>query len=118
MVLSTLKPHIQLNAMANPFIGVRIPRELAEALNAHLRTTGQSKSDVVIEALRMYLGILPCHSRLSEVERRLAALEEVTKQVSNALSTLQAPPFHHAESSQSEHHLDAIDQSLKREGEN
>ncbi len=45
--------------MPNPFLGVRIPPELHEALMARVKATGQSKSDLVLEALKTYLGINP-----------------------------------------------------------
>jgi hypothetical protein len=61
--------------MANPFIAVRITPELDAAIAARMQETGQSKSDVVIEALKSYLGIMPFTQRLTEVEQRLAALE-------------------------------------------
>jgi predicted DNA-binding protein len=61
--------------MANPFLGVRIPPDLNEAIMARMHQTGQSKSEIVIEALRVYLGMAPEHIRLDNVEERLAALE-------------------------------------------
>ncbi len=61
--------------MANPFIAVRITPDLDAAIAQRVKETGQSKSDVVIEALKAYLGILPQAHRLSEIEQRLSALE-------------------------------------------
>ena len=61
--------------MANPFIAVRITPELDAAIAARMQETGQSKSDVVIEALKSYLGIQPFNQRLTLIEQRLAALE-------------------------------------------
>ena len=61
--------------MANPFLGVRIPADLNEAILARMRKTGQSKSEIVVDALRVYLGISPQHDRLESVEERLSALE-------------------------------------------
>jgi Arc/MetJ-type ribon-helix-helix transcriptional regulator len=63
--------------MANPFIGVRVSPELNEAIAARMRETGQSKSDVVIAALRSYLGISSPQERLDAIEQRLLALEEM-----------------------------------------
>ncbi|MBE9181727.1 CopG family transcriptional regulator [Oculatella sp. LEGE 06141] len=99
--------------MANPFIGVRIPRELAEALDARIKQTGQSKSDFVIEALRLSLGVVPCQARLSDVERRLSALEETTQAVSKALTNLQGSAAHHADRTHTEAMRDASDHSLE-----
>lgn len=61
--------------MANPFIAVRITPELDAAIAERMQETGQSKSDVVIEALRSYLGIMPYTQRLDVIEQRLSALE-------------------------------------------
>ncbi len=65
--------------MANPFLGVRIPRELDEAIAARMQRTGQSESDVVIKALKAYLGLLPCQDRLTAIEQRLANLEAILR---------------------------------------
>ncbi|MGQ4647546.1 hypothetical protein [Lyngbya aestuarii] len=43
-----------------------------------MKQTGQSKSDVVIAALKSYLGISSSHERLEAIEQRLSALEEIT----------------------------------------
>jgi DNA polymerase III delta subunit len=61
--------------MANPFIAVRITPELDAAIAERMQETGQSKSDVVIEALKSYLGIHPFTNRLADIEQRLASLE-------------------------------------------
>lgn len=61
--------------MANPFLGVRIPADLNEAILARMRQTGQSKSEIVIDALKVYLGMSPQQDRLDSVEERLSALE-------------------------------------------
>jgi Arc/MetJ-type ribon-helix-helix transcriptional regulator len=71
--------------MANPFIAVRITPDLDAAIAQRVKETGQSKSDVVIEALKTYLGILPQAHRLAEIEQRLSALEasaEISDEVS------------------------------------
>lgn len=67
--------------MANPFLGVRISPELNEAIAARMQQTGQSKSDIVIAALRSYLGMSSSQQRLEEIEQRLSALEEVAVEV-------------------------------------
>ncbi|VXD16521.1 conserved hypothetical protein [Planktothrix serta PCC 8927] len=73
--------------MPNPFLGVRIPPELHEALMAKVTTTGQSKSDIVIQALSAYLGIATQHQKLEDLETRLSTLElkleQLTHQVEN-----------------------------------
>ncbi|MBD2103641.1 YlcI/YnfO family protein [Leptolyngbya sp. FACHB-261] len=67
--------------MANPFIGVRIPPELHQAIIERMQATGQSRSEIVIAALEKYLEIHPCPDRLTLIEKRLSDLEEITKQV-------------------------------------
>lgn len=64
--------------MVNPFIGVRISPELNEAIVARMKETGQSKSDVVIESLKSYLGISSSQERFASIEQRISALEEIT----------------------------------------
>jgi predicted DNA-binding protein len=66
--------------MANPFLGVRIPPELEQAILARMKETGQSKSEIVISALRSYLGIMSCHERLDNVDQRLSALEKSVRE--------------------------------------
>jgi Arc/MetJ-type ribon-helix-helix transcriptional regulator len=61
--------------MANPFIAVRITPDLDAAITQRVKETGQSKSDVVIEALKTYLGVMPQAHRLADIEQRLSALE-------------------------------------------
>jgi hypothetical protein len=90
--------------MANPFIAVRITPELDAAIAARMQETGQSKSDVVIEALKSYLGIMPFTQRLTVIEQRLAALEVFLESVENPIShapdrPTTAPPSHSTEHS-------------------
>lgn len=66
--------------MANPFLGVRISPDLDEAIAVRMKETGQSKTDIVIAALEVYLGMRPCHERLLAIEQKLAELEEFAKQ--------------------------------------
>lgn len=73
--------------MTNPFIGVRIPLELNEAIAKRMKETGQSKSDVVIAALRSYLGLASPLERLEAIEERLAALEAIAKDVKSFKDT-------------------------------
>lgn len=81
--------------MANPFLGVRIPRELDQAIAERMQVTGQSKSDVVIKALKAYLGLLPCQERLAAIEQRLAALETLLSTPASHHSSDAAPVSHH-----------------------
>jgi len=65
--------------MPNPFLGVRIPPELEQAIFERMQHTGQSKSDIVIAALETYLELPSCHQRLTQVEERLAEVESALK---------------------------------------
>ncbi|WP_404785393.1 hypothetical protein [Altericista sp. CCNU0014] len=89
--------------MANPFIAVRITPELDAAIAARMRETGQSKSDVVIAALKSYLGIPPLAERLTAIEQRLAALEvfaeSLERPVSRAPDRSATTPSHSTEHS-------------------
>jgi Arc/MetJ-type ribon-helix-helix transcriptional regulator len=73
--------------MANPFIAVRITPDLDAAIAQRVKETGQSKSDVVIEALKTYLGILPQAHRLADIEQRLSALEASSESPEESSST-------------------------------
>ncbi|MGB3616287.1 MAG: hypothetical protein WBA10_21020 [Elainellaceae cyanobacterium] len=61
--------------MANSFIGARISPELEEAIAARIEATGQTKSDIMIAALTLYLGMKPCHARLTAIEEHLSRIE-------------------------------------------
>ncbi|AFZ43323.1 hypothetical protein PCC7418_1117 [Halothece sp. PCC 7418] len=65
--------------MPNPFLGVRIPPEIEQAIVERMQHTGQSKSDIVVAALKTYLELPSCHQRLTEVEERLAEVESALK---------------------------------------
>lgn len=65
--------------MPNPFLGVRIPPEIEQAIVERMQHTGQSKSDIVIAALKTYLELPSCHQRLTQVEERLAEVESALK---------------------------------------
>ena len=71
--------------MPNPFLGVRIPPELHEALMAKIENTGQSKSDIVIQALSAYLGIATQHQKLEDLETRLSKLERKLEQLTHRI---------------------------------
>ncbi len=71
--------------MPNPFLGVRIPPELHEAIMVRVKTTGQSKSDLVIHALTAYLGMAPKQEKCEELEARLSQLEKKIEQLSHRI---------------------------------
>jgi hypothetical protein len=91
----------QFETMANPFIAVRITPELDAAIAARMQETGQSKSDVVIEALKSYLGIQPFTQRLTVIEQRLAALEVFAESIESPQVSLgtERTPSHSPEHS-------------------
>lgn len=86
--------------MANPFLGVRISPELNEAIAARMKQTGQSKSDIVIAALRSYLGMSSSQQRLEAIEQRLSALEEVAGEVKQFTQIKSLPEEHPAQEHQ------------------
>ena len=88
--------------MPNPFLGVRIPPEVHEALMAEVKATGQSKSDLVIEALKAYLGMASQHNRIEELEMRLSALEVQLEHLSQQSDPLK----HHRETLPMNHSME------------
>lgn len=88
--------------MANPFIAVRITPELDAAIAQRMQETGQSKSDIVIEALKSYLGIMPFTQRLAAIEQRLDSLEVFAQSVGDPLNA-QHPQAHPPSSRHTEH---------------
>lgn len=65
--------------MENSFISARILPNLSEAIEARIKVTGESRSQILLEALRDYLGIdgkLTTSERLDQLEGRMAAVEE------------------------------------------
>jgi hypothetical protein len=76
---------------SNPIFGARIPTDLRERLEGHMTESGQSKSDLLIDALSRYLDVLdgklvpvgeqpgpsPIDHRMAAMEERMAILEEM-----------------------------------------
>ncbi|MGB3533113.1 MAG: ribbon-helix-helix protein, CopG family [Microcoleaceae cyanobacterium] len=88
--------------MPNPFLGVRIPPEVDEALMAQVKATGQSKSDVVIDALKAYLEMTPQHDKITELEMRLSVLEAQLEQLTRHTHSVE----HHPESQTINHSIE------------
>lgn len=86
--------------MANPFLGVRISPELDRAIAARMKETGQTKSDIVVDALKTYLGIMPYQARLEALEQRLASLEAVVTRLDEPVHHPQSPSSHSVPSHQ------------------
>jgi hypothetical protein len=90
---------------SNPIFGARIPTDLRERLEHHMTESGQSKSDLLIEALGRYLDVLdgklvpladqpevsPFEHRLAAMEERMAILEEMVLEESNCKPHYEAP---------------------------
>lgn len=58
------------------FISARIPKHLMERLEAHVEATGDSKTDVIVEALAEHLAHdEESKTRGGSIERRLSSLE-------------------------------------------
>jgi hypothetical protein len=94
---------------SNPIFGARIPTDLRERLEQHMTESGQSKSDLLIEALGRYLDVLdgklvpvgdqlevsPIEPRLAAMEERMAILEEMVLEESGYGSQYEAPRPHY-----------------------
>ena len=68
--------------MSKSQLGVRIPNTLLNKLNNYTQETGTSKTEVVVSAIAEYLGCadnVPMSQRMTEIERRVAALEAKEK---------------------------------------
>lgn len=63
----------------SPTVGVRIPSEWLEEINALCDQTGKTKTQVVLEALGHFLGkstVSELDSKLGAIHERLEALEK------------------------------------------
>jgi hypothetical protein len=70
--------------MASPFFSGRIPQDLYDHIEQHTQETGESKTQILINALSAYLGHkLPVSSSLEieGIKTRLAALESAVKEI-------------------------------------
>jgi hypothetical protein len=74
-----------------PFLAARIPEELNQALSTHSETTGESKTQALINALSQYLGV--AHAAPDEAQvnsnplsllSRVARLEEIIEKMQGA----------------------------------
>jgi|GEM_PF-2468862 len=66
--------------MPSPFIGVRVPQEIYDALQAHIESSGEKQPKVVVKALQAYLDLpasaeTSLEERVNHLEDRLSALE-------------------------------------------
>lgn len=74
-------------AKSKPFIAARVPEGLNEALEKHVNDTGENRTTAIINALSFYLKWSDSKEtkpnstvdRLSLLEKRVAALEDLTK---------------------------------------
>jgi hypothetical protein len=66
------------NSMANPFFSGRIPQELLDRVEQHVQDTGESKTNVLIQALAAYLNfpIRLSSTNNSDLEKRVNDLEQ------------------------------------------
>jgi hypothetical protein len=68
-----------------PFLAARIPHSLESALESHVKSTGESKTQAIINALSAYLnwsengGASNASDRLSLLEKKVAELENLLK---------------------------------------
>jgi hypothetical protein len=62
---------------AKPFISARIPQDLLEQLESRADATGESKTDILVEALKEYLDPKePSTEERSSLEKRLRNFEQ------------------------------------------
>ena len=73
---------------ANPFFSSRIPSELRERLEQHIAETGESKTQVFINALEVYLNEIS-KSNLTSLNNTSNLLEEKIKSLEDRLVTLE-----------------------------
>ena len=90
--------------MASPFFSGRIPQELYDRVEQHIKETGEGKTQILINALSQYLGVevfKPIHlstdiflSELEQIKGRLTVLEESARSARtlNQLSLLDVKP--------------------------
>jgi hypothetical protein len=70
--------------MASPFFSGRIPQDLYNRIEHHTKQSGESKTQILINALSAYLGYeIPVSSRseIESIKTRLAALESAVKEI-------------------------------------
>ena len=68
--------------MVRPQIAIRLPVPLMEKLNAYVKRTGASKTEVMVGALAQYLDFpesIPLSQRVAEMEKRMKELESFVK---------------------------------------
>lgn len=66
--------------MPSPFIGVRVPQEIYDALQAHIENSGEKQPKVVVNALQAYLNLpasaeTSLEEKVNHLEERLSVLE-------------------------------------------
>ena len=68
--------------MVRPQIAIRLPVPLMEKLNAYVKRTGASKTEVMVGALAQYLDFpesIPLSQRMAAMEKRMEKLEMLVK---------------------------------------
>lgn len=79
------KPQISKTKGDKPFLAARIPYGLEQALEAHVKSTNESKTQTIIKALGTYLkwsgedSNPNASDRLSKLERKVIELEKLLK---------------------------------------
>jgi hypothetical protein len=68
-----------------PFLAARVPASLNDALEAHTKSTGESRTDTLINALAAYLGWSEDNVTRSSSSDRLSILEEKIRQLEEAI---------------------------------
>jgi DnaJ-class molecular chaperone len=81
--------------MANPFFSGRIPTSLAEKIDAHLFTTGETRSELLIRLLRAEVGDNNADDKSDNLLLDLLARVEKLEQATD--NNLEIPPIQEAE---------------------
>jgi len=68
-----------------PFLAARVPASLNDALEAHTKSTGESKTDALINALAAYLGWSEDNVVKSSSSDRLSILESKVRELEEAI---------------------------------
>jgi hypothetical protein len=79
-----------MNKSFQPFLSGRVPQELYDAINDHAKSTGQTRTQVMIKAVTAYLGIptpkSPTEQKFEETEQKI---EQLTQRLADLEKTIQ-----------------------------
>lgn len=91
--------------MANPFFSGRIPKALFDRIEDHLKSTGETKTQLLVNALSAYVGMpLSVDNRLitESLEDRLIKIEQRLQALENSVISSYQPDNKDKDSSQTD----------------